>query len=70
MAMTSDGGPSYHAQTSVAPRKHLLIDFTPIFAFAENFHPKVFPTSKNEMLQIVWNAFSQSFMPIGAILGG
>ena len=41
-AMTSDGGPSYHAQTSVAPRKHLLIDFTPIFVFAKKFHPKFF----------------------------
>ena len=41
-AMISDGGPSYHAQTSVAPRKHLLIDFTPFFVFAKKFHPKFF----------------------------
>ena len=41
-AMISDGGPSYHAQTSVAPRKHLLIDFTQFFVFAKKFHPKFF----------------------------
>ena len=35
----------------------------------EKFAPKIFLPPKNLMLQIVRNAFSQSFAPIGAILG-
>ena len=34
------------------------------------FCPKKISASKNEKLQIVWNAFCQSFTPIGAMFGG
>ena len=37
--------------------------------FAKNFEI-FFTASKNETLRIVWNAFSQSFTPIGAIREG
>ena len=67
--MTFDDGRACNAQTSVAPSKHLFIDFTSNF-FAKKIDKKFFPTSKNEMLQIIWNAFSQSFAPIGAMLEG
>ena len=35
-----------------------------------NFHQKSFWASKNQMSGIVWNAFWQSFAPIGVILEG
>ena len=66
--MTFDDGRASEAQTIVAPPKHLLIEKSSKFCGKKS--PIFFPTSKNEMLQIVWNAFSQSFAPIGAILGG
>ena len=43
--------------------------FRPRF-FLQKFHQKKFSASKNEKLQIIRNAFSQSFTPIGAILEG
>ena len=67
--MTFDDGRAHDAQKIVAPSKYLLIDFTPKL-FCEKKSQKFFPTSKNEMLQIVWNAFSQSFAPIQALFEG
>ena len=68
-AITFQGASASDAQTSVAPPKYRVIDFAPKF-FWKKFAKKNFSASKNQMSGIVWNAFSPSLSPIGAILGG
>ena len=41
-----------------------------LFFRTEKIRHFFFSASKNETSGIVWNTFSQSFAPIGAILGG
>ncbi len=41
-AMILDDGRAYDAQTSVAARKHLFIDFTPQILLRKTFHQKNF----------------------------
>ena len=50
--MTFDDGRACNAQTTVAPSKFVFIDFTSK-CFCEKLMNNFFPTSKNEMLQIV-----------------
>ena len=68
-AITFQGASASDAQTSVAPPKYRVIDSAPKF-FWKKFAKKISSASKNEMSGIVWNAFSPSLSPIGAILRG
>ena len=75
LGVTFRGASAYYVQKSIAPQKQAVCRFSDEFFFDENFHQKflpkkIFSASKNEMLGIVWNAFSQSLRPNGAILEG
>ena len=74
LGVTFRGASAYYVQKSIAPQKQAVCRFSDEFFFwrkfsSKNFAKKIFSASKNEMLGIVWNAFSQSFTPIGAIFG-
>ena len=69
LGVTFRGASAYYVQKSIAPQKKAVCQFSDENFFDENFYRK-FSTSKNEMSGIVWNAFSQSLRPNGAILEG
>ena len=74
LGVTFRGASAYYVQKSIAPQKQAVCRFSDEIFFwrkfsSKNFAKKNFSASKNEMLGIVWNAFSQSFTPIGAIFG-
>ena len=74
LGVTFRGASAYYVQKSIAPQKQAVCQFSDEKILWRNFLSKIFAifffsTSKNEMLGIVWNAFSQSFTPIGAIFG-
>ena len=73
LGVTFRGASAYYVQKSIAPQKKAVCQFSDENFFAENFYrkfsPIFFSTSRNELSGIVWNAFSQSLRPNGAILG-
>ena len=75
LGVTFRGASAYYVQKSIAPQKQAVCRFSDEKIFWRKFLSKIFAnfflsTSKNEMLGIVWNAFSQSLRPNGAILEG
>ena len=75
LGVTFRGASAYYVQKSIAPQKQAVCQFSNEIFFwrkfsSKNFAKKIFSASKNEMLGIVWNAFSQSLRPNGAILEG
>ena len=75
LGVTFRGASAYYVQKSIAPQKQAVCRFSDEFFFWRKFSSKIlakkiFSASKNEMLGIVWNAFSQSLRPNGAIFEG
>ena len=74
LGVTFRGASAYYVQKSTAPQKQRVCRFSDEIFFAKIFI-KIFCQKKifvveNEMLGIVWNAFSQSLRPNGAIFEG
>ena len=59
--------PKFHADRSYPRGVNVLPKFS---NFSKNWPPQKFLASENHFCKISRNAFSQSFTPIGAILGG
>ena len=75
LGVTFRGASAYYVQKSIAPQKQAVCRFSDEIFFLRKFSSiifakKIFSASKNEMLGIVWNAFSQSLRLNGAILEG
>ena len=74
LGVTFRGASAYYVQKSIATQKKAVCQFSDENVFDEDFDrkfsPIFFSTSKNEMSGIVWNVFSRSLRPNGAILGG
>ena len=59
----------FDVEKALAPPKNVENDEKPKKK-SEKIFEKIFPASKNQKLQIVRNAFCQSFVPIGAMFEG
>ena len=64
-----DAEADFELRSAVAPQKPDQID-EKLFFRSQKFPEKKFSVPKNEMLQIVWNAFWQIFGAIRALFGG
>ena len=65
------GASAHHVQKTIAPpKRHFLEQKIDPKWFWKKIAEKFFWASKNWMSGIVWNTFSQSYTPNGAIFGG